>query len=167
MTLLRSIDRFLYKIEFGFLVVFLGTMMLLAFTQVILRNFFGTGFIWADTLIRHLVLWTGFTGAALVTSEERHISIDAFTKLLAPRTKHIVQAITSLFAAVVCYFLANAAWTFLIDERGAGDEIVLSIPTWVAIFIIPAGYALLLFHFLVKVVDHLTAAFGKTEETAG
>jgi TRAP-type C4-dicarboxylate transport system permease small subunit len=43
MTLLRSLDRILYRIEFSLLVVFLGSMVLLAFMQVVLRNFFNTG----------------------------------------------------------------------------------------------------------------------------
>ena len=165
MTVLRVIDRFLCRIEFGLLVLFLGSMVLLAFTQVVLRNFFGTSFVWADPIVRHLVLWAGFMGAALATSEERHISVDAFTKFFSPRTKHIAQVFTSLFAVVVSYYLGAASWTFLIAEKASGSEIVLSIPTWVALLIIPVGYNLLLVHFFVKLVGHVATAFGKNVET--
>ena len=61
----------------------------------------------------------------------------------------------------MCYYLADAALTFLIDERDAGSVIMLSIPTWIALLIIPAGYALIAIHFVVKLIEHLIKAFGK------
>lgn len=163
MTLLRSLDRLFYRIEYGLLVVSLGSMVILAFAQVVLRNFFGTGIVWADTIVRHLVLWSGFVGAALATSEERHISIDAFTKFLSPRIKHIVSVFASLFAVIACYYLALAAWEYVLEERTHGGELVLSIQTWVALLIIPIGYFLLAFHFLIKVIENALASFEKKQ----
>jgi len=117
MTVLRLLDRILSKIELVFLVVFLGAMVTLAFGQVVLRNALGTGIPWADTIVRHLVLWAGFMGAAMATSAERHISIDALTKFLPQRAKHSVAVFTSLFAVIVCTFLAAAAWTRATQAR--------------------------------------------------
>ena len=166
MSLLRTLDKFFQKIELVLLVTFLGSMVLLAFTQVVLRNFFDTGFIWADTIVRHLVLWSAFVGAALATSEDRHISIDALTRFLSPRTKHIAMVFTSTFALVVCYYLAMAAWTYVFEERQYGGELVLSIQTWVALLIIPLGYHLLSFHFFVKAIESLVMVFSKDSGTA-
>jgi TRAP-type C4-dicarboxylate transport system permease small subunit len=164
MKFLRSLDRFFYKIEFGLLVAFLGSMVLLAFLQVVLRNFFGTGIMWADTIVRHLVLWSGFVGAALATSEERHISIDALTKFLSVRTRHIVLIFTSIFAAIVCYYLSAAAWEYVLEERINGGELVLGIQTWVALLIIPAGYILIAFHFIIKAIENTISTFTKQAE---
>jgi TRAP-type C4-dicarboxylate transport system permease small subunit len=133
-------------------------MVLLAFAQVVLRNFFGTGFVWGDTIVRHLVLWAGFIGGALAAFEGRHISIDALTKFLSPRIKHLSAALTHLFGAVVCYFLADAAWRFTMDEKAAGGFLVLSIPGWMAMLIIPLGYLLILIHFLLKVIEYGASA---------
>ncbi len=166
MTLLRTIDRNLVKAETAFLVIFFGAMIVLSFTQVILRNFFGTGLLWADTLVRHLVIWVGFMGAAIATHEERHISIDALTKFFSPRWKAIAQISTSLFAIVVCYYLADAAMVFLQDERDSASELILSIPTWIALIVIPVGYALMAIHFLVKIIENVIRLLGKEAEAA-
>lgn len=165
MKILRWLDTVLYKLEAGILAFSLGVMVLLAFLQVVLRNLFGTGFIWGDTLVRHLVLWVGFFGAALAVKEERHISIDALTKFLSPRTKRIAWVLTSAFAMVVCLYLSEAAWVYLKEEHAAGSQLVLSIPSWVGLMIIPIGYLLLAVHFCVRVVEHGAKAFGKTAET--
>ncbi len=163
MTLLRALDKTLVKAETAFLVLFFAVMIVLSFSQVVLRNFFGTGFLWADPLVRHLVIWVGFMGAAIATHEERHISIDALTKFFSPRWKAIAQVLTSLFAVIVCYYLADAALVFLKDERSSGSEIFLSIPTWVALIVIPSGYGLMAVHFVVKIVENVMKLFGKGE----
>jgi TRAP-type C4-dicarboxylate transport system permease small subunit len=106
----------------------------------------------------------GFIGAALATSEQRHISIDALTKFLSPHVKHVVSVLTSLFALVVCLFLAAAAWTYLGEERAHGGDLVLSVPAWVAQVIIPAGYALMAVHFLVRVLENAFLGLDKNRE---
>lgn len=164
MNFLRSLDRFFYRVEHTLLIGFLGSMVLLAFTQVVLRNLFDTGIVWADTIVRHLVLWSGFAGAALATSEERHISIDALTRFLSPRKKHVVLILTGLFAATVCVFLAVAAWPYVLDEKANGGDLVLSIPSWVVLLIIPIGYFLLAFHFLVKVAENIIKTITRQPE---
>ena len=153
MKLLLSLDRTLAKFETVLLVVFLGTMVVLAFVQVLLRNVFGTGLIWGDTLVRHMVLWTGFIGGGLAAFEGRHISIDALTKFLSPRVRTAAGIVTHLFAAVVCYFLTAASWTFLKGEMEAGGDFILGLPGWVAMVIIPFGYALIMIHFALKVIE--------------
>ena len=161
MMLLRSIDKMLVKAETVFLVLFLTVMIVLSFSQVVLRNFFGTGLLWGDTLVRHLVIWVGFMGAAIATHEERHISIDALTKFFSPRWKAISQIVTSLFAVIVCYYLADAALVFLNDERESGSDLMLSIPTWVVLIVIPTGYGLMGIHFGVKIIENIMRLLGK------
>lgn len=153
MKFLRSLDRFLAKTETVVLVIFLGSMVILAFLQVVLRNVFGTGLVWADTLVRHLLLWAGFVGGSVAAFEGRHISIDALSKYLPQRWKNIAGVITSLFGAVVCYFLANAGLTFVRSEMEAGGEFLFGLPAYVAMVIIPIGYVLIALHFLLKAVE--------------
>ena len=49
-------------IEDGLLVVLLSSMILVAAYQVIARNFFDTGILWGDGMVRVLVLWVTFVG---------------------------------------------------------------------------------------------------------
>ncbi len=166
MKLLLAFDRLLVKIETVLVVVFLSIMILLAFLQVMLRNFLGIGFLWADPLVRHLVIWVGFIGAAVATHEERHIGIDALTRFFSPRGKTAAHALTSLFAIVVCLFLADAAWVFLQDEKASGSDFMLNVPTWIALLVIPSGYVLMAVHFLVKVIQHVMSLAGKGATTS-
>ena len=158
MKFLRALDRLLVRLETIFLVVFLSLMVLLAFAQVVLRNVFGGGFLWGDPLVRQMVMWSGFMGAAIASSQDRHISIDALTKFIKGRVKDVVHIITSLFASVVCFYLARAAWVFLEDEKQSGGELITGIPSWIGLIIIPVGYWLLMAHFGLNAIEHAADA---------
>lgn len=154
MTVLRTLSRLLTKVETILVVFLLSLMVLLAFTQVVLRNVFHSGILWADIVLRHLVLWIGFVGALLATTSDRHISIDALTRYLPDRFRYGVKIITDLFAAVVCYFLFRAAMTFLGFEISDNHMVYGEIPAWYAESIIPVGYGLLAVHFLLRSLEH-------------
>ena len=161
MKRLLTVDRALVRIETVFVVLFLGMMVLLAFLQVILRNLFDTGLLWADPVVRHLVLWVGFAGAAIASSEDRHIAIDALSKFLPERLKHGVRILTNLFAIAVCLFLADAAYTLFADELEYGGTIFLDLPSWVGVVVLLPGYLLMVFHFAVRLIRSLLLALGK------
>lgn len=165
MKILGAVEGFLSSIERALLVVMLTAMIVLAFTQIILRDFFSTSFLWADPLLRHLVLWTGFFGAGIAAREERHIHLDFVNRLFSSRAAHVVRIFVSLFAAITCAFLTNAAWTFLLSEKDAGDELFnahgISFQTWWFQTIIPAGFVLLAIHFLIKMFEHVSQGLVK------
>jgi TRAP-type C4-dicarboxylate transport system permease small subunit len=154
MKLLRTLDRLLVRLETIFLVIFLSLMVILAFAQVVLRNVFGGGILWGDPIVRQMVMWSGFMGAAIAASQDRHISIDALTKFLKGRVKDIVHVITSSFASVVCFYMARAAWVFMQDEKQSGSELISGIPSWIGLIIIPLGFALLTVHFALTTLEH-------------
>lgn len=159
MNILRSLGRLLTRIEGWFLVLFLSVMLLLAFLQVLLRNFFGTGLVWGDSLVRQMVMWVGFAGAALAAGGERHISIDALTRFVAERPRHGIKVLTNAFGAVVCYYLAVAAWGLVRSEMEGGGMLFLGIPQWAGEAVIPAGYILLSIHFFLNALENGIVAF--------
>lgn len=166
MTIVAALKRLLEKIETVFLVLFLSVMLILAFTQVILRDLFDTGILWGDPLVREMVLWAGFVGASLAAGQERHISIDALSKFLSPRIKQLASVLTNAFGAVVCWYLGHAAWGFMLEEKMNGGENSLMIPSWIGISIIPIGYWLLALHFLLNVVGHFSAVVARQRQEA-
>ena len=72
----ERLDALLARVEQALLVFFLALMMVTAFSQIAVRNLFGIGLTWSEPLVRYLVLWVGFLGAALAVREGRHITIE-------------------------------------------------------------------------------------------
>ena len=84
------------------LVLILSGMILLAASQIILRNFFGFGFIWADELLRMLVLWIAVAGAVAASRTDKHINIAVLDRFLPDKIGLVVKVIVDLFTAAVC-----------------------------------------------------------------
>ena len=165
--ILKIIDSWIAKFETVLLVVVLSVMVLLAFLQVVLRNLFSEGILWGDTFLRHLVLWVGFLGASLATREKKHINIDLFTRFVKGRSQTFIKAFVNLFAAVVCWYLTSAAWTFVMDEKSVNSTLFSDIPAWYFQIIIPAGFLLMSFRFLVIFMEHIVEIFtSKSSEAA-
>jgi TRAP-type C4-dicarboxylate transport system permease small subunit len=163
MKILRAVDGWLNKAESALLIVLLIGMVLLAFAQVVMRIAFSTGLIWGDILLRHSVLWIGFLGGALGVSGNRHITIEAFAHFMSSRTRSALSIVTSLFGAAICFLLANAALRFVKDEISSGSSIFGSIPTWYAEIIIPLGFSLFVFHFVVRAANSVEKLMKKED----
>jgi len=153
MKILNFLNKWIEKTETVLLIVILIVMILLSFLQVLLRNFFDQGLLWGDIFLRNLVLWVGFLGASLATREGKHINIDLFTRFLSGRWRALAQMVTQLAAALICIFLADAGWTFVMDEKLYETKIFAEIPAWYFQLIIPVGFLLMAFRFLLIALD--------------
>ena len=162
---LSKFDSGLAQVENGIIVATLGIMVILAFLQVLLRNFFDTGLLWGDILLRHLVLWVGFFGASLATRQEKHINVDILTKLLPKKAIPYVQLTVNIFAVVINVILAKASWIFLSFEIEAGTTIFLDIPSWYIQIILPLGFGLIGLRFTLKIIEQLSGMWFKSEKT--
>ncbi len=159
MRIIEKLNSWIERAETIILVFVLGIMVIFAFLQVVLRNIFHEGILWADIFLRHLVLWVGFLGASLATREQKHINIDLFSRFMSDKGKSVVRFVTNLFSVFICYILANASWTFVQDEQMNGTEIFADIPAWYFQIIIPIGFFLMSLRFLILALDNIVEAF--------
>lgn len=154
-SVFERLDRLGRIAENVVLIVLLGGMTLLSFGQIILREVFETGVIWADELVRLLVLWLAMVGAVAATRDDRHIRIDALSHLLPPFAVSLVRLIVDLFAAAVCVALAWHTWRYLQVEIEFEDTVLLDTPAWIAHLIVPVAMALTAYRFAVLVVRRI------------
>ena len=114
------------------LVLMLTVMMIVAVGQIVMREVFGTGFGWADELVRLMVLWLALVGSIAACRENRHIRIDALSHVLPDAAVNIIRVLVDVFAAVVCGVVAVQAWRFLQIEIEYEDMVLVDTPAWVA-----------------------------------
>ncbi len=143
------------------IVSIMSCMIVMAIFQILLRNIFETSIEWGDIFLRHLVLWIGFLGAIVATDENRHISVEVITKYLPDKTKKILSIIISLFATYICYILFIASYEFLLLEKETGGNLLLNIPIWYFIIIIPTGYLVMAFRFLLSLIIKIKEIINK------
>ncbi|MBS3917578.1 MAG: TRAP transporter small permease [Deltaproteobacteria bacterium] len=166
MDRLERLDDTINRVEQILLVTSLSLMILIAFLQIILRNLFVTGLSWGDTLLRNLVLWIGFIGAAIATKEGKHINIDVASRWLPFAGKNLAGRCTHLFSFLICGLLAYAALKFIKHEAQMGNVTLLNIPTWIPATILPVTFGLMTFRFGLHFLKTLSGVgkFGIMDE---
>ena len=145
---LSIINARLQRVEDTFLPLLFILTLLLAVTQIILRNFFNFGFSWAEPLLRMMVLWLGMFGALYATRMNRHINIDVINHYLQPSTKHLIQRAVHLFSAIVCLICCYFSIPFLLMEYKDGAIAFANVPAWLAEGIIPLALFIMGMRFL-------------------
>ena len=149
-------DEVIDRVEQTLVTILLSLMILVAFLQIVLRNIFATGITWADPLVRNLVLWVGFVGAAIATREGRHITIDVLPHWVPQQGKAIIEVIVQSFAAFICGLLTFAAVKFVRNEALMGSITFLGIPAWVPQLILPITFGIMALRFCLLALKELS-----------
>ncbi|MCC6157607.1 MAG: TRAP transporter small permease [Deltaproteobacteria bacterium] len=149
---------FVHAAEDMILAALLGAMMLLAVGQIVLRNLFDTGFLWADPMLRHLVLWVGLLGAAIATREDKHITVDVVSRFAPPRMRAAIRVATDAFAACVAGLVAYAGTVLIKNEIEFGSKTFLDLPSWTVEIVIPFAFAVISIRYARYAVIHAIEA---------
>lgn len=134
------------------LVILLVTMMVLATSQIVLRNFFGAGFVWADELLRLMVLWLALAGSVAAARADKQISINVLSRFLPARGKAVMRVVANLFTAVVCGLLAYHSGRFLAASFEYEDQLLGGMPAWWFQVVMPVAFGLMCWRYVVFVV---------------
>jgi len=146
MTRLISIFR---KIEDTILVSLLLLMIAMAVIQIFLRNFFDAGIVWADPLVRVLVLWIGLIGAMVASRTGNHISIDVISRYLPHGVKRITSLGVYLFTAVITALMTWHSVRFVAMEKADGMTAFAQVPAWICEAIIPVAFGIICIRYVL------------------
>jgi TRAP-type C4-dicarboxylate transport system permease small subunit len=149
MNIWDELDEKISRIETVLITVLLTVMILTAFSQIVLRNFFSTGIDWGDALVRYLVVWVAFIGAAIATREGKHITIDLLSHWFTGAGSVAIQALICFFSAAICALLSVAAIKFVWFEAQMGSTTFLDLPVWAPELIMPVTFGLMTLRFVM------------------
>ena len=136
-----------HRLEDGALVMALVSMLVMALTQIVLRNLFDSGFLWAESFLRILVLWIAFLGAMVATRDRNHISIDLLSRLLPTAYFVPFQIVSLLVASLLCAVAAYHSAVFISYEYEDGTIAFAEVPVWLCQSIMPIGFGVMALRF--------------------
>lgn len=139
------------------LAIILFAMIGLAAYQVMLRNIVGSGIGWADEALRLMVLWAAVVGAVAASRDNVHLRIDLLSRFLSRTGRTVTAIIVDLFAVAVAGVLAWYSWEFVAESREFGDQIFGELPVWPFQAVLPAGFVLIAYRYLIAAVGQLLA----------
>lgn len=143
----------LHRAEDALLVFLLSGTIFLAALQIVLRNFFESGIVWIDPLLRVGVLWLGLIGATVATRHNKHIRIDLLSRVLSRNTHRLIQAVVGQISAWTCLVIAWFGMRWIQLDYEDGFIAFAGIPAWALEVIIPVSFALIGLRYLVMSVN--------------
>jgi len=149
---LSAVRVALLKIEDFILIGMLLGAILLAVLQIFLRNFFDSGIVWGDVLLRIMVLWIGMFGAMYASRNNEHINIELGLKYLSDKSKPYVQAVVFIFTGSICAIVAWYSFQFVMFEYQDGEMAFAKVPVWVTEAIIPIAFANISIRYFISTI---------------
>jgi TRAP-type C4-dicarboxylate transport system permease small subunit len=139
----------LARLEDVLLALLLGTMVILAGGQILLRNVFDAGMSWVDPFLRMLVLWVSLLGALVASRNNRQISVDLVSRFTAPRWQRWINVFIGLVTAGVTGLIAWYGARFFLMEFHDGLEVIPGFPSWLPVLILPLAFGLIAVRYLL------------------
>jgi len=152
LALLGRFDRIGRAIETALLVLVLSILILIAAGQIVLREFFDIGFIWANELQNLMVLWLAMIAAVAASRDNRHIRIDALSHVLPKPAIRVTRVIVDIFAAGVCVVIAWQVYRYIQLEIEFEDTLLVDTPAWLIHSVVPVAFLLTAYRFVVSAI---------------
>lgn len=147
----KKIVLWLNRFEDNIVIILLASILLFAITQVILRNFFDSGIVWGENLLRVLVLWLGLSGAIIATRQRKQIRVDVLSQFLPEKYKNNIKRLNLLFTAIVCLIVSYYSFEFTLLEYEAASLAFEKVPSWITIIIIPVSFLMMSIKYLIQI----------------
>ena len=148
------IIKYLESIETNMCRLLLVLMSLIVVVQVFSRYLFNFSFVWAEELVRYLMIWMVMIGAARVQAMGEHIRIDFFPMLAGARGRRLMDTVFRLctLTFLIIIFVKGikiAAFNRLFESSGL--RISMLWPT----LAIPIGAFLIILYTLKGLVQEI------------
>ena len=134
------------------LVGMLAVMILLAAYQVIARNFFDTGILWGDSLVRILVLWITLLGAMVASRDDSHIRMDLLSQFLDGSRRRFARRCGSVFTCIICGVFAWHSFRFVQMDYEYQEMAFARVPALVCEAIMPLGAGVMCLRYFLLVI---------------
>jgi C4-dicarboxylate transporter DctQ subunit len=112
---------------------------------------------WAEEVIVYLAVWAVMAVSSQLVRNDGHVRPDLVLRLLPPRGQRWVETLNCLVAVaftagMVWYGWKIVALAWMFDQRSSSD---LLFPMWIYYLALPAGGALMLVRYLIRLVRYL------------
>ena len=157
MKLIKSIDDSIGMIEHygaGFCMMF---AVLFIGVNVFTRYILGFTYFWLLEIVRYLVVWSTFFGAAYLARTAGHISIDLLVVRLPKRARISVDIGACVIGFLFCLYLTLKGTGILAHSIHMGERsaTALRIPMFIPKSAVPVGAVMLCIEFLRRIASDI------------
>ncbi|WP_263771415.1 TRAP transporter small permease [Propionivibrio soli] len=107
---MKTLDKYLTQAMNTIIVVALAMMVIMVFSNVVLRYVFNSGITVSEELARFCFLWLVFVGSVVAMRERAHLGVDSLIARLPRGGKVAFVLISNALMLWVCYLFFVGSW---------------------------------------------------------
>ena len=123
------IDR-LCRVLSAVMVLFLATMVVLVFGNVVLRYGFNSGITLSEELSRWLFVWMTFLGALVALRSHQHLGTDSLVSRLPRAGRKACLGMTHLLMLFMCWLMFRGSWQQTVINSGTTSAVMEASMGW-------------------------------------
>jgi len=145
-----GIKGVLERLEEFAMAFLLAFMTLLTFIQVVLRYVFNSGWVWSLEATTYAFAALVLVGMSYGVRTKTHIAVDFATRRLPPKLRHVVALVAVALCLLYCGMMLYGSSIFVERLAALGNNARdIPIAKWIMTLVMPLGFALLGYRFLV------------------
>ncbi|MGF7159337.1 C4-dicarboxylate transporter DctQ subunit [Rhodoligotrophos appendicifer] len=143
----------LAKVVGGICAVFMLVGIGVNFANVVGRYVFAAPFTWAEDFLVYANIWLVFLGAALISFQDRHLSMDLLRSRLSGRKEGVLSLVILVVSLVTCGIVTWISAQFVLRVYKMGQEsISLEVPMYLFHSAVLVGFSLISLALVVHLV---------------
>jgi len=147
-----KINRVVEQVEKWLAIALISLIVIIVFSGTVARYIFNEPLYGADRLATYLMVWLGFIGFQIATSKLRHIEVEFLKARVSAHVKYKMNMATSFLASVFLVIFAIIGFKYVGRSIELADvDLVLSIPLWIIILIIPISFTISALRFFCSI----------------
>ena len=151
---MRTIYTWAIRGTEALLILLMGAMTLLIFSEVVLRYIFLSPITWYDEFAGYMLVWVTFLGSVVALHRRRHIGFETVVEALPPIWQRAATLLVYLLIIVFQVVLIVYGWRLTFELTGE-MAITLPIPIGFVHVVLPVSGLMMLIVCLVQIVEVL------------
>lgn len=142
--------------------VFMFLIMIIVFSDVVMRYVFNSPFSWAyDLIALYLMAGVFFLILSEAYASNAHVNVDILQQKLPPAGIRLAEVVTCVVGIIVFALITWFGWQRAVESYRAADVMAGAIPwpMWPSIGLVPLGAGLLTIRLALHLAGHLLSLF--------
>ncbi len=154
---IRLVDRSLSFVEDWSLFLAVSAALVVAMANIMLRKTTDINIFWSDEVVRKVIFFTTFMGAAAALRTRSLIRIDALPQLI-PLLRKPMSALNHLAVLLFSYIMIHLGWqiTHMVYSDPYARTATLQIPEWYFYAVLPVVGAMMFIRTLILAFEDVT-----------
>jgi TRAP-type C4-dicarboxylate transport system permease small subunit len=138
-------------------------MVIIIFALVISRYFFSYSFVWAEEVVRYMMIWIALLGSAILIHKRDHIRLDFVIKLFGPKMQILIEILFNIAELLFLFVLITKGVTWA-NSMKISLTPALQISLFWPSLIIPLSAVLMALFTLFNFINDLIALFSDSSK---